>query len=889
MLPNDVGRSSVLPNERGRPVPEDLSADIAERGQWVAMGRFQVGEIPDTPAATEGVPDLGIAAQSRIEVLLCEALADILEVDSVCPTSNFFDDLGADSLSMAHLCARVAKHPELPSLSIKRVYEFPTIRDLAAAIAAETAAEVVEVDTAPASPATGPLPAPERVSRSEYIACGMLQLLTIFGFGFLSIITIALGYDWITNGVGWVSLYVRSGVMGAVYFLGFSMLPIVAKWALVGRQTPDQFPVWSLAYYRFWLVKFLIQSNPLVLFAGTPVFLFYLRSLGAKIGSNVVMLSGVVPACPDLLTIGDGAVVRKDSIHTCYRAESGLIQTGTVTLGKNSFVGEGTVMDINSELGEGAQLGHSSSLHAGQVIPAGAHRVGSPATHSTEATYRSVGPVSRATSRRVLFSSYMVIVTLLVTLPLTFVLPIVIAKLPFAPASIFDSTAPSFSSLLFYRDVLIVSIVVFFGVTIFGLVVGLTVPRWLNRFIDPQVVYPIYGFHFWAQRVISRLTNRQFFTNLFGDTSYVLHYLRLLGYKVSLEGQTGANFGLNVKHDNPYYVTVGAGTMAADSLSIVNAEYSSTSFRLSPVTIGAGSFLGNSIIYPSWAKTGDNCLHATKVLVPLDGASRENSGVLGSPSFEIPRVVERDRKFDDLKTQQERGPRLARKNRHNLVTMGLFVLTRWVAVAFGLLVSALGVILYRRLGPVWVFVPMSVFAVIGSLFYVLVERAVLGFRPLKPLYCSMYDPESWQVERYWKLSWQPLFLNGTPFKSVFWRLLGVKVGRRVFDDGCLMIDKTLITVGDDCVLNAGAVIQPHSQEDGSFKSDHVAIGDGCSLGIGSLVHYGVTMGEAATLDAHSFLMKGTEIAPHTHWGENPARQISDRADRDSMVAANAKQ
>jgi non-ribosomal peptide synthetase-like protein len=115
--------------------------------------------------------------------------------------------------------------------------------------------------------------------------------------------------------------------------------------------------------------------------------------------------------------------------------------------------------------------------------------------------------------------------------------------------------------------------------------------------------------------------------------------------------------------------------------------------------------------------------------------------------------------------------------------------------------------------------------------------------------------------------------NGTPFKGPIWRLLGVRVGGRLFDDGCGIPEKTLVTIGDDCVLNAGTVIQCHSLEDGTFKSDHVVIDSGCTLGVKAFVHYGVRIGDGAVLDADSFLMKGEEVAPHTWWRGNPAREV----------------
>ena len=115
--------------------------------------------------------------------------------------------------------------------------------------------------------------------------------------------------------------------------------------------------------------------------------------------------------------------------------------------------------------------------------------------------------------------------------------------------------------------------------------------------------------------------------------------------------------------------------------------------------------------------------------------------------------------------------------------------------------------------------------------------------------------------------------DGTPFKNLVWRSLGVKVGRRVYDDGCFLPERTLVTIGDGCALNAGSEIQCHSQEDGTFKSDRIVLGAGCTIGVGALVHYGVTMGDGSVLAPDSFLMKGEEVPPGARWGGNPAREM----------------
>jgi hypothetical protein len=57
---------------------------------------------------------------------------------------------------------------------------------------------------------------------------------------------------------------------------------------LVGRWKPREIKVWTLSYLRFWLAKGLIQGNPLVSFAGSPVYSLYLRALGAPRGHACV-------------------------------------------------------------------------------------------------------------------------------------------------------------------------------------------------------------------------------------------------------------------------------------------------------------------------------------------------------------------------------------------------------------------------------------------------------------------------------------------------------------------------------------------------------------------------------------------------------------------------
>ncbi|MET9876421.1 Pls/PosA family non-ribosomal peptide synthetase [Actinacidiphila glaucinigra] len=821
------------------------------------------------------------------ERILAETLAGVVHADQVRVDSHFFDDLGADSLVMAHFCARLRKRPDAPSVSMKEIYRHPTVRSLAAALdETPPAATATATAATTAVPATASGPVQAAVPRSvagpptgtpHYVLCAVLQLAFFVAYSFGAALVLTKGLDWIAGASGLVDTYLRAIAFGGVAFAAVCVLPVVAKWVLVGRWRPRQICIWSMDYLRFWCVKTLIRSDPLVFFHGSPLYTLYLRALGAKIGRRVTVLSRRVPVCTDLLTIGDDTVIRKDVFFSGYRAESGVIRTGPVTLGKDVLVGEVTVIDIDTVMGDGTQLGHASSLHAGQRVPDGEHWHGSPA-QPADVDYRAVGPARCGAARRAGYSVSQLLGAVLVYVPLAVAGSVLLFAAVPQFASLVEPGPTALTTWGFYADALVTSIALFFGAVVLGLLFTVTVPRVLNLAVRPDTVYPLFGFRYGMHRTIGFLTNRRFFKTLFGDSSAIVHYLGGLGYRLSHVEQTGSNFGTIMKQDNPFLSSVGRGTMVADGLSIINADFSSSSFCVSRVTIGPHNFVGNYVAYPSQGRTGDNCLLATKVMVPVDGKVREGVGLLGSPSFEIPRSVLRDSKFDHLKDGETFRRSLAAKNKHNVSTMALHLLARWVFFFWVALVVSVAADLYAVLG-------LSVIALANVLTLaftvvdmVLSERIATGFRGLRPLYCSIYERPFWRHERYWKVtsvSEAIMVFNGTPFKSAIWRWLGVRVGRRVFDDGCYFPERSLVAIGDECVLNEGSRIQCHSQEDGTFKSDHSALGAGCTLGVGALVHYGVTMGDGTVLAPDSFLMKGEEMPRGAHWAGNPAREMPD--------------
>src|SRR5207245_2111804 len=151
--PSPAAKSCAYPTSSMKPCDEQLA-----QGSLCAR----------TMAESMLIENRSNTATTGVESIFAEVLAGVLRVNRVSVDSQFFEELGADSLVMAHFCARVRKRGNLPSVSMKDVYAHPTIRGLAAALA----------DVAP-RPATPPVAsgveAPTPTSAAEYILCGSLQ------------------------------------------------------------------------------------------------------------------------------------------------------------------------------------------------------------------------------------------------------------------------------------------------------------------------------------------------------------------------------------------------------------------------------------------------------------------------------------------------------------------------------------------------------------------------------------------------------------------------------------------------------------------------------------------------------------------------------------------
>ena len=812
--------------------------------------KVDIRRLPQPTSNRLGTDRTGLAPRNDDEQFLTDTLVDILGSSNVYVEDHFFNDLGANSLLMARFCTRLRTRKEWAKTSMRDIYLFPTIASLVEHLRGPEEEQMLADQPILVSKATDFM----------YWMTGLAQLIFYGIYSYVGLVILNYDLNWIYDKLDDpLSLYIRCVVVSVVVFFGMSGFAILAKWALIGRWKQESFPIWSLRYFRFWVVKSLIRTAPVVLFRGSPLYTLYLRLLGAKLGRNTVVECRFVPVCTDMISIGDNTIIRKESVLLGYHAQAGYIHIGPVTIGRDSFVGVGSTVDINTQMGDRSQLGHSSTLMSGQVIPKDEHYHGSPAVRTT-ANYCPVETRQLSRLRHVLFEIYQLVALFAFVTPLPFVLQ-----------SYWENVGDDYQETI--GLVLVAATFVLGGYIGFNLLTATMFPRIFRLFLKPGKVYRLYGFHYWLQTVIEISCNSRTLNILFGDSSAIVHYIRAIGWNLNKVVQTGSNFGTNTQQDNPLFCEIGSRTMVSDGIFMINMQKSASSFRLDYTKVGEDNYFGNNIYYPPDSRTGNNCLLGTKVMVPIEGPIRENVGLLGSPPFEIPRMVQRDKDLIQGVSESDRQARLPYKNWHNAVTGLIFLAIQWTVLFVTIAIWDRALNYYTEWGGLGLFIASLITSAILFPFYILMERASLGFRKLQPLTTTIYDVAFWNHERHWKISDSPLLMlfTGTPFRPMILRMLGTKVGKRVYDCGANLTERSLVEIGDDCTLNEGCVIQAHSLEEGAFKSDYIRIGNGCTLAPAAFVHYGVTMEDGSIADTDSFVMKGETLEANSVWQANPAK------------------
>src|SRR5437899_5634239 len=645
---------------------------------------------------------------------------------------------------------------------------------------------------------------------------------------------------------------------------------VAAKWIVLGRVLPGRYPLWGWYYLRWWFVQTVVSAAPLKLLDGTPLLPFVYRLLGVRIGRNVHLTTDKLAAF-DLISIGDDTCVDDEVLLFGCAVEGGELVVGPVTVGRGCFVGTRSVLREGSVMEDGARLEDLSLLPAGARIPKGETWAGSPAGRVSRVNEVVAPRPARTPFRRAAtVALYAVLVLVLPTIFLAAIAPGMGLLIYIDPARhpwMYLGAAPLVGA----------SFVIFLTTEVVAL-------KWLLLGRVRAGTYPVHGEFYVKKWTIDQLLalSLELVAPLHA-TLYLAPWFRALGAKLGRSVELSTALSMT-----PDLLEMGDESTIADEVLLGAPRIEGGWMTLAPTRLGRRAFVGNSGVVPAGAVVGDESLVGLLALAPTNQGESGRPGAtwLGSPPRLLPRR-EPSRAFPDARTfRPTRKLRLARGAveilRVTLPPAGFILVTATVLEG--------AVHLWQRvgLGPTLLLLPLFYAACCGGVILgvALAKWTVMGrYRPfVRPLWSGFI----WRLEfvnALYEFLATPLALDalrGTPLLPWCLRLLGAKIGRRVYIGTTGFLEWDLVEIGDRAALNDDCVLQTHLFEDRVLKSSGLRIGADCTVGADSVVLYDSKMEDGSRLDALSLLMKGETLPAATAWAGIPAGWRSSVERRDGV-------
>ena len=785
-----------------------------------------------------------------LEAELHRVWAEAFAPQKVSVTDDLFEELGGHSLKAARLVSAMRKVPGLAGMSIEDVYAAPTIRRLAERVAGWAGGPQAELEPFHHTPVW---------QRRLCATAQTVALLPIFTVAGLQWFFPYLAYTWLTERVDRLPALVLSGA-SFMLIPPLAMLASVAvKWLVIGRYRAGDYPLWGAYYFRWWFVRRFMEVIATPYLSGTPLIRGYYRLLGARIGKRAFI--GRVPIdIPDLVSIGDDAIVSDYAMLATSAVERGMLRIGAATIGNGAFLGSMAVMGRDAVLGDHAVLEDLSAIPAGARIPPRETWSGSPGRRTGSAD----GPVLTRTitpTRR-----WVVGIALSIAASL---LPLV-AILPIAPGLIamveLDWRTEGYAYLLLSPVLATTYVLLMCVLTVAAkrLILGRVRP---GRYSTEGWFYVRYWFVQQINDLALRLLHPIY------ATLYVVPWYRALGVKVGRRAEISTAAAIV-----PDLVEIGPESFIADAVLFGAARVEPGAIRLDHTRIGRRTFIGNSALLPCGTDIGDETLIGVLSKPPAGGEAADQPGStwFGSPPLSLP-TRQSVGLFDE-------GARFNPSRRLVLTRLSIeFVrvilsLTAFVAL-FSVLLSAVGTLSDWPHGGLWIaglfpFLYVG-FALACGLIVVALKWLVVG--RYRPTTAPLWSTFVWRTElvtaTYENLAVPNLLepLRGTMWLPVFLRLMGARIGKRCYMDTTDLTEHDLVRIGDDVALNDFAGLQTHLFEDRVMKVSGVTVEDRATIGSYAIVLYDAEIGADATLGDLSVVMKGESLPAGTAWEGSPAR------------------
>ncbi len=828
-------------------------------------GKVDRKRLPSPKPRQVKSDDEFLAPRTDLEKSLATIWEGLFKVRKVGRQDDFFLELGGHSLLAAAMVSQMRKNPEFADMSVADVYNHTTVETLAAELEARQVRRSAQPKAVSGESAAEPL---KRVSTLQYYLCATGQfaaMLLIIAFYSLQWITPYLTYSWLSErGTPMMESIFWALTLLLAFYPVTLVMALVIKWGIIGRYKPGRHAVWGWYFLRWWFVNQFLEAVPIDHMDGTPLLNIFYRLMGAKIGKNVFLGTDNVRTF-DLVSIGDNSSIGAEASLNGFTIENGVLHVGPVHVGKGCFIGARTVLRHGSRMEDGSSLCDLSLLPEGQTIPAGQTWIGSPGRATTApvrpAEMAHAAPTSP--SRRTVFGLLHVIGILL--------LPVVYLTALFPGVVYMNYLSREYGGYWFILASPVLAIVF-----IVLMAIEIALVKWLFLGRVRPGRYPVASWFYLRKWFVDQLMDMSL--DLLGPlyaTLYFPPWYRLMGAKIGKKAEISTACSTS-----PDLVELGDESFIADGVSLGAARVENGYVQIATTRIGKRAFVGNSAAVPAGTVIGDGaligCLSAPPISKP--GAEQNDTSWLGSPAIFLPqRLV--NTAFSAEATFKPTAKLYAQRLfieffRITLPTICFVVLSSFLLSA----VSELHDNDYTVGELLLAFPVLYLLAGVAAVLIVVAFKWIVMGR-YRPSESPLWSGFVWRTELLTAMHENladPFLVHvtvGTPLVNWFFRMLGAKIGSRVYLDTTYLTEFDLVNIGDDVCINSDVTIQTHLFEDRVMKMSTVEIGDGCSVGMGSIVLYDTAMGAGSTLGDLSLLMKGESLPADTMWEGAPARLI----------------
>ena len=813
-----------------------------------------------------GAPVAGADAESDLpetpaEVALFAALATLFPGQAIRRGADFFSDLGGHSFFAARLASALRADPRFAHVTVRDIYQRRQVGSIAAALAEAPAARAAEADWTPP-------PASRRWMCGAAQAAAVPVLVTLRMAQWLAPF---FTYHFFTGDPGDSVARAIAASLG-VFLLATVMefaIAIGGKWLIAGRLKPGSYPLWGWTYYRWWLADRLVESAPVYLLSGSSLYPWWLRALGATVGSEVLIGSMTLRA-PELLTIGDGVSVGNAVNFENARVERGRLLLGRISLGDEACVSSYAVLEGNTTVGQAGHLEGQSALADGCGVPDGRVWGGSPA--------RDIGPFDplqqpprpavtrlRLAAEGVFFVFGIVLIATLFFMPVfpSFVLIDWFDErdlMPWLHGSDIKSQLARYFILAFPASAVLIVLTALVSAGIrWSALPRLHAGRW-----------PVHSKIYCAKWLVSHIQESSL-NVLHGiyATVYAPYWYRLLGAKVGRGAEISTALGVV-----PDMLTLGDDTFIADAVMLGDELIDGGWMRMQATVVSHRSFIGNGSYIPDGTVLPEHVLIGVHSHAPRNEQMASGDTWLGSPPIHLP-AREQVAGYPEWLTFR---PSPARRLGRSLIEAFRIVAPHAVVIAVGytVVLDVMPIAGAGRWGEVVGDLAVAGLAYgVGNYLFVMAFKWLLLGRYRKRA-DPMWTPFVWLSEGVTNL-YEGIavpnfmrYLRGTPWLPLAFRLLGCKIGRGVYLDTTDITEFDCVSIGDYSELNALACPQTHLFEDRVMKIDHVEIGRKVYMGPRSAVLYSAKVGDNARLGPLTLVMKGEHIPAAGSWAGCPA-------------------